>query len=394
MTTHSEKLFYLLQLLWQSPVFGDSFPKNLNKGLVLEQLREIQAVFPNMLFPILQAGMPEANPVIVREVIAQIAPKSIAFCAAIPAGEVKEIQPLLCAAGEVAIIYWADQGMDRGDSWMVAAVKYLNHQSPSDDILASHLFQTRFNTLNHIQALAQQITAFPEDQAGILKALQNDILKNEARLYTLSQEFLQDSSAFWEQQACEVAQVMIDCSGLMSAGTTIYASYRHNQPQLPSLQEIYSQPDLMRLVQETLNPAVRVFDDIGDCFVDAGQNPSWGVFNLNIVNQNHPLLIEHFLRLSGISPEQPLYRQAIEVFALPLAERRRELAHFYLDLCRQRITELPTFLWQRYGIFITLSKRILEATFVNILGDVFLAEHTPSSVLESNLLNLIQEAIP
>ena len=392
MTTQPDKLSYLLQILWKNPVFGDSFPQNSDKNIMLKLFGEMQALFPLMIFPILQAGMPEASPEEVQEVIAQIGPKSLAFCTAISAGEIRDTQQLLHATGEIAIIYWADQSMDRGDTWLLAAVQHLNQQPISDDILASPLFQARLKALNHIRTFAQQITSSVEDLTYIVKAIQNDILENEAHLQTLSQKFSQDPSDFWKHHTRELSRIMIDCSGLMCVGTVIYASHRSQHPALPSLQEIYDQPDLMRLVKETFNPAVRVFDDAGDCFVDTGENPSWGVFNLNIVNQNQPQFVDYFLQHSGIFPEQPLYEQAIEAFALPLAERRTTLAHFYLDLCRQRVEELPPELWQRYGIFLTLSKRILEAAFVNMLGDVFLAENTSFATLDSELLNLIQEA--
>jgi hypothetical protein len=392
MTTQPDKLSYLLQILWKSPVFGDSYPPNTNKNITLKQFEEMQTLLTQMIFPILQAGMPEASPEKVQEIIAQIGPKSLAFCAAISAGEIWNRQQLLHVTGEIAIIYWADQSMDRGDTWVLAAVQHLNQQPISDDILASPLFQARLKALNHIRTFAQQITSSVEDLTYIVKAIQNDILENEAHLQTLSQKFSQDPSDFWKHHTRELSQVMIDCSGLMCVGTAIYASHRSQHPALPSLQEIYDQPDLMRLVKETFNPAVRVFDDVGDCFVDTGENPSWGVFNLNIVNQNQPQFVDYFLQHSGIFPEHPLYEQAIEVFALPLAERRTTLAHFYLDLCRQRVEELPPELWQRYGIFLTLSKRILEAAFVNMLGDVFLAENTSFATLDSELLNLIQEA--
>ncbi len=389
MPTHEDKLRYLLSLLWKSPVFGDSFPPNLNQDRLIEQFQAMKPEFYRQVFPILRAGMPEASEAQVNEIIAQIGPKSLAFCAATAAGEITDTQRLLLATIAIALSYWADQSMDRGDTWMLAAVKYLNEQEVNHDTLSAPLFQARLHALKNIELIVTEVNPSDSIAPFVLRAIQHDVLANQARMCVLGQSISKNDAHITNFDE-EIADTLIGCSGLMSATTAVYATYDIVY-DLPDLQEIYTHPYLGRLINETFNPAVRIFDDVGDCFADSGQDPAWGMFNINIVNQNHPRLVEAFLRHSGLTPSDPRYYQALECFALPLQERRLALARFYRNLCRQRLQELPASLWERYRLFLTLAKRTLEAAFVNMFGDVFLAENTPFTLLDEELLSLFEE---
>lgn len=389
MLTQSRKLNCLLRILWQNPVFGDSFPKKGLESSVPEQFQTIYPSFIETLSPILQKGIPE-TPNAVNETIAQIAPKSIAFCASISAGEIENPEYLSKAAAAISISYWADQSMDRDDKAMLAAVQYLNHRNVSGEMPEAENFLARLEALRHIRRLAQEITPLNEDLPYVLQAIERDVLGNQASMRNLSQKFIKKPAEdFWLMHAQEVAQVMIDGSGLMSAVAVIYAIYRRYRTELPSLDEIYAQPTLMKLVRETFNPAVRIFDDVGDSRTDTGEDANWGVFNLNIINQAHPRLIDVFLNASGIPDGHPLREKSLAAFARPLTERRITLAEIYLDLARQRVANLPAPLWKRYEVFLKLCKRTLEAGFVNILGDVFLSETTPLSDFDAQSLKLV-----
>lgn len=394
MLTQSHKLNHLLRILWQSPVFNDSFPQEGQGYPIQEQFQAIYPPFIKILSPILQKSIPDM-PNTIDETINQIAPKSIAFCASISAGEIENPEYLSKAAATISISYWADQSMDRGDEAMFAAVQYLNHRHVPGDMLESDVFLARLEALRHIQDLAQQITPLNKDLPYVLQAIERDVLGNQAAMRNLSHKFMKNPAEdFWLMHAQEVAQSMIDGSGLMSAAAIIYAIYHRYQPDLPSLDEIYAQPALMKLVRETFNPAVRIFDDAGDSRTDMGEDTNWGVFNLNIVNQAHPRLTSLFLNASGIPERHPLREKSLAAFARPLTERRIMLAEIYLNLTRQRVHELPVSLWKRYGVFLTLCKRTLEAGFVNILGDVFLSETTQLSDYDASLLKLISPDSP
>ena len=272
---------------------------------------------------------------------------------------------------------------------MLAAVQYLNHKSIGKDIAASKEFKRRSEALRHIKRLAGQITNFPDDLPYALQAIERDVLGNQAEMCILSRKFLESPvEHFWDAHARSVAQTMIDCSGLMSAVAIIYAIYRRREPDLPSLDEIYSQPELMRLVG-TFNSAVRIFDDAGDCETDTGKDAEWGGFNLNVFNQPHPKLLRAFLDYSEISEDHPLRAAALAAFALPLSESRVAVSQLFLEITRQQVAALPASLWEHYILFLTLCKRTVEAGFINALGDVFLSENASLSSFEEGFLKLL-----
>lgn len=394
MLTQSRKLNCLLRILWQSPVFGNSFPQDDHASPVWDQFQAIYPSFVNIVTPILRKGIPDMQDS-VKETIDQIAPKSIAFCASISAGEIENIDYLSKAAAAISISYWADQSMDRDDEAMLAAVQYLNHRHVPGDMLESDVFLARLEALRYIKRLSQQITPRSENLPYVLQAIERDVLGNQAAMRSLSHKYIRSAAEdFWLMHAKEVAQVMIDGSGLMSAVAIIYAIYHRYRPGLPSLDEIYTQPALMHLVRETFNPAVRIFDDAGDSLTDMGEDANWGVFNLNIINQANPRLTEAFLSASGIAEGHPLWEEFLAAFAQPLHERRITLAKIYLDLARERVNELPAQLWERYRVFLSICKRTLEAGFVNILGDVFLSETSQLSDFDAPLLRLIMPDAP
>jgi hypothetical protein len=389
MTTQSHKLTYLLRVLWKSPVFSDSFPKGGNENSAMEQFDSMYPYFVKTVAPILKQGLPSENSEGVSTLVEQIAPKSIAFCASISAGEIQNMEHLSNAAAAISISYWADQSMDRGDEWMLAAVQYLNHKSIGKDIAASKEFKRRSEALRHIKRLAGQITNFPDDLPYALQAIERDVLGNQAEMCILSRKFLESPvEHFWDAHARSVAQTMIDCSGLMSAVAIIYAIYRRREPDLPSLDEIYSQPELMRLVG-TFNSAVRIFDDAGDCETDTGKDAEWGGFNLNVFNQPHPKLLRAFLDYSEILEDHPLRAAALAAFALPLSESRVAVSQLFLEITRQQVAALPASLWEHYILFLTLCKRTVEAGFINALGDVFLSENASLSSFEEGFLKLL-----
>jgi len=390
MSAQSRKLVYLLRILWKSPVFGDSFPKDGDEISIMTQFNSMYPYFVKTVLPILKQGLAEEASDKLTSTIEQIAPKSIAFCAAISAGEIQNMEHLSNAAAAISISYWADQSMDRGDELMLAAVQYLNHRSIGGAMAVSKEFGVRLEALRHIKRLASQITSFPDDLPCVLQAIERDVLGNQAEMCLLSHQFLESPAEhFWDVHANDVAQTTIDCSGLMSAVAIVYAIYRRSQPDLPSLDEIYSHPELMRLVRGTFNAAVRVFDDAGDWEIDTGKYAEWGEFNLNIFNQPHPKLLRAFLDYSEISENYPLRAEALAAFALPTSESRVAVSQLFLNITRQQVAALPASLWEHYTLFLTLCKRTLEAGFVNALGDVFLSENTSLSTFEEGFLKLL-----
>ncbi len=390
MLTHEDKLRYLLSLLWKSPVFGDAFNPSLDKNQTMQWFQIIQQETRQTLKSILTKAMPEDNSKAIDETIAQILPKSIAFCAGTTAGEIANLDKLVRLSLVISIIYWTDQSMDRGDNAIGEALsRFLAVESAQSEIYDTPSVKARKSALQTMIALVEQIT-LPEETSLIYRGILYDILHNEYQVRLYSMKFSQHpGEEFWKNHAEELAQALVFGSGLSAICEATYALYRHQNPSLPSLEEILSQPVLADFYRGTLNAAARLFDDVGDWRIDTGQLPEWGLFNTNIVNQSHPLLIEAFLKHSGACLDALLYQRAYHLFGLSDEQSRLSLVDLYCELCRQQLKNIPLEIRERYTVFITIAKRILEASFVGMLGDIFLAEGTSFEQVHPQLLQRV-----
>lgn len=394
----SQKLPYLLRLLWNSPVFGDSYPPTVFEDTTLLQMENIYNCFAAKFRPILSAGMLHASIAEVNEILGQIAPKSIAFCSAISAGEINDTESLCAVAVAIAVSYWADQSIDRGDEAMLAAVRHVNVEIQKGVQLtypASELVGARIRALRHIERQLRKANDNPEDLPYMLQAICNDVLANQAHMRELSRQYLTDGGSpdFWDRYAEDVARTTAADSGLMSAVTVVYAIYRQYQPHLPSLSEIYQNEEIMELVNGLFNSSVRLFDDWGDRKTDSGRDSKWGIFNINIFNQSDPKFLDRFMRYSGI--EDAALRSALmSAFIRADATSRTYVTEVYLGLLREQFTRLPSPLWERYAIFLGLCKRTLEAGIVNSIGDFLLSEDKEMHMVETGILRLITSSAP
>src|SRR5437899_1206822 len=122
----SAKLELLLRLIWSSPVFGDSFPPNVARPMmVLSQMETLYPSFVNTLGPVLAQAMPLLSAVEIDKLVKQVASVVVLSCTAIAAGEIADTERLRAAATVISLVYWADQSMDVGDEVMLAAVPLL-----------------------------------------------------------------------------------------------------------------------------------------------------------------------------------------------------------------------------------------------------------------------------
>lgn len=393
----SQKLSHLLRLMWNNPIFGDSYPLEIKADQMLAQVDRIYSGFQESFRAALKEGLPDASPNDLDEIVNQVGPKSVAFCASISAGELKDTERLQNAAVAIAVLYWADQSMDRGDDAMVAAVQRVAAETrgmaaASDHIPGAAAF--RRAGLRHIERMVRKLYEHPEDTPHILRAIYLDILDNEARVRNLSREYFIAglSPSFWDEHADEVARKTIVDSGLMSALTLIYSIYRKHDKSLPSLQEVYQDDILMKLVRERFNSAIRVFDDWGDRHIDNAQYPQWGVFNINVFNQPDRRFLERFTFYSGIT-DTALQGSLMSAFSHATEEDWLYIARTYAFLLRDSLASLPQPVKVKYEVFLTLCKRTLEAGFVNAVGDIFLTEGQEDKNVTPDSLNAMLDAL-
>lgn len=384
---HTNKLIELLRQTWASPVFGDSYPVVAADGVTLakivNQVKEVHHHFVTELKPILARGMPEATTAQVAMIVHQIASKSTAFCAAIAAGEIHDVQRLCAAAVSIALVYWADQSMDRGDEAMLTAVGRLGHGgSPLTSTAYADLTHSltdlelaRLTAVQQIEAQLQRLSR-SEDISILARCVFHDTLSQEARFRELSQYYLveADDQWFWATHADEVARLSIENGALIYVTAAIYAIYRHHRPELPGLREIFGNEAVMSLLNGPCNAAIRVFDDLGDRYVDSGAYPEWGEFSLNVFNHPNPRFLHTFLHRSGIE-DRRARTEIVGAFILGGADYDAYIVRVFVELVRERMSRLPAAIWQRYGTFLALAKRVVEAGYVNTLGDMALAEN-------------------
>src|SRR5262245_29857724 len=115
----SSKFEDMLHLVWSNPVFGDSFPPNPSRlMLVLRSMHAIYPAFVNTFEPVVARGMPSLSPAEVQKLVQQIASEIIVTCSAVAAGELTDLEQMRAAVTIVALFSLADQTIDSGDEAM------------------------------------------------------------------------------------------------------------------------------------------------------------------------------------------------------------------------------------------------------------------------------------
>lgn len=373
------KLAELLRQTWASPVFGDSYPAvdSPEYAGFLAQVKDVHHHFTTALKPILERGVPDAPAGEIAAIMKQIGPKSTAFCAAIAAGEVNDVCRLSAAAVSISLVYWADQCMDRGDEAMLAAVRRLTGPNPSPGSLTP-LAQAR---CRGVQAIGNQIERIsrPEDSPFLRRFVFQDTLYQEAHITRLSRlyknEYLdgEDDRPFWRRHADRIAHLSINNGAFIYVTAAIYAIYRCHDPQLPALREIVANEEIMAFMRGPGNSIIRLLDDLGDRRIDSGAHPEWGKFYLNLFNQPAAPLLQAFMRQSGIRDQQ-LIDCLADAFQSGDAARYQTIVDAYIAFLRQQREALPAPAQERYALFLKLAQRVLEAGYVNSVGDIELAE--------------------
>jgi hypothetical protein len=371
--TASAKLRDILYSTWSSPVFGDSYPPaaSLAGAAIAERIGTVYTAAGSTLREIIAIGMPELDVAAREEIVAQITAKSVGFCGAIAVNDLHDTERLRAASVCIALVYWCDQTMDRGDTAMRAAVRLLTENTQhSTEVGANPLVQARVAALGYLVHEVGQLCR-PEDALWVLRAILEDTLRSEARILQLTDEFLhRPNEQFWAERAEEVAYRSIHNGGFIAVVSMIYAIYRQRQPTLPALTEVLHDDVVMAPLRGPGNAAIRIFDDIGDRVIDSGSMPAWGRFTLNLCNQCESQVLNAFVHHAGfVEP-----RVAAEVVQAIQTGAYDQVITAFVALNRTAFSALPDGLQARHAIFLTLARRVIEAGYVNMHGDDWLAE--------------------
>jgi len=378
----SHVLIHLLENTWSSPVFGDAFGENASTQTpkVISQIEAIASGFISEFRQYIAEGMPEMSQQNIEEIVNQSAPKTVSFCPALTGGEVDDIPRLTAVAVAVGLMYWGDQTMDRGDTAMFIAIRVLGDPTVSIPKSLRSKVLARLQALHRIE---DKINSFArgEDVSLVLACFYKQVLVNEARLHQYSLNYLKahDPHVFLAKHAVEIASLMTIDAGFPSVSSSLYTIYRQQQPTLPSLQDVYSEPAMVETLQ-ICNAVVRIADELGDWDTDSGHDPAWGVFCINLFNQPHHALLHAFYDVAGIHslPLRSSLSRAFNRFHGDPSHRKEcgeYILNVFLDHIRRHITQLPPNILDTYKLYITLCKRVLEIGYINKVGDVALADH-------------------
>jgi hypothetical protein len=136
-------------------------------------------------------------------------------------------------------------------------------------------------------------------------------------------------------------------------------------------------------VLQVCNSVVRVADELGDWEIDAGHDPAWGSFAVNLFNQSHPALLRAFLGEARVRNEEQV-EQLLRAFTCFRAggDGREEHGEFVLsvlfDQARSRVRRLVREMPDLHPVYLKLCKRVLEIGYVNRVGDIVLATEPES----------------
>ncbi|HEV7454529.1 MAG TPA: hypothetical protein VGO07_04695 [Candidatus Saccharimonadales bacterium] len=382
-----KQLEHFLKATWESPVFGDTFPKAHGRSRLAwarRQLADIAAAIAPELIEKVSAGMPELDRRSVEKIVSgEIIPKTLAFCPALTIGELNDIPRLSAVAVAVGLMYWGDQTLDRGDTAMAEAIMLLGSSNAQAEAKVSKKARLRYGALRHIQEKTDAL-ARPEDAPFVLACFYDQVLHNEVAMQKLSLDYVvsDKAPAFLTKHGRRVAEITTVSAGFPSISSSLYAIYRQHEPSLPPLAEIYGNPAMTNLLQ-TCNVVVRLWDELGDWMMDSGYDPRKGEFVINPFNQYDSSCVQRFCELAFIADagQVAAIQQAFAGFHDSEAARQEHGAYILKTLrdhIRHYMKNLPAAIRTDFELYIRLCKRVMEIGYVNRIGDINLSKDSPA----------------
>lgn len=391
------KLERLIEAVWRSPVFGDSYRCAARYSAFAEKMQGVHSCFIERFRPIVRDGLPDVEPSQVERLLRQIGPKTTAFCSAI-AVEIEDVERLAAVSVVFGLLFLCDGLMDDGDLATVAAVhRFLEAHAPELTIPSANnaqrsassvlrceldaarapspdptLVEARLRALTSMADLLPRLT-YPDDARRLIESPVAGFLSHGSAMRQLSQLYLEsETDAFWDAHADDLAAHAI--GSIQTAGTVavVYSLYRGERPELPAIDQVLSSAAVTHLCERLVDAAARIFDDVGD--QDADRDPgSRGRFDLNIFNHPDRRLVASYMRFVGMEDEDVIARMLADFHLDSRAGDERIVGRF-VDIVRGGMARLPAECWRDAGVFLMLCKRIIESGYVNTLGDAALAE--------------------
>ncbi len=365
-----EHLDRLLEATWDNPVFDDTFQDDSERlGRVKRQMAAIALRLTPEFAGLVREGM-EASDDDIQALLAEILPKTLAFCPALTEANLDDVPNLSELALCVSLMYLGNQSIGRGDHASEQACALLG--MPITDTLDAATI-LRLGLYSQIEAGVDYF-ALEEDRPFVLPRFYEDVLRNDVWLQGLSRGYTKTDMRymFLEQHAAELAERTTINAGFPSITASLYAIYRQHDDTLPPLAQVDADPVVTKLLQ-VCNVVARLWDNIGDWEKDNGSNGR-DEFVINPFSQYHPDFVRRFAELAHMDQEQTAALDCLtEHFS-----RTRDVASedMIMELLRQHIRtyvdSLPAETHEQFGLYIDLCKRVMEISWVNRIGDVAL----------------------
>lgn len=322
-------------------------------------------------------GLPEASEVKVHKITAGISFKAVAFSSALAAGQIKDTEGLTDLSLAIGDMYLADQTMDHGkDPAMPASIE---HFYTGDGILPDIPgVSERASILRDIPRRIGRF-ALPDDQPIVYERYGMHVLLRELWVQRLSTSFqtLQNEAereTFLKENSRFIAELLVNNAGAPSVSDSLYALYRRSQPgrQLDSLAVVHSEPYIESLIMMG-NAAARAVDDKSDRQEDAGHIPGGNAFNLNVINQSHPDLVDAFFRYARVpEKERPGSFRAIKAFRDDIEDKGQygdAVQNLFLYHIVQQVSTVPEHLNKSQLFYVELFKRVLTIALAKGFND-------------------------
>lgn len=362
----------IIEKVYEGQVFGPaSFDlTRIDMQVVQRQMGAVASMYTTGMMEIVSRATPNAEQdnvaLDVKELVSSLRGTAVGLAAALSAGEVTNTERLADVAIMVGVTGWGNFLCDRGNPAMPLAILRLCGMPAKVPESLTKDVDMRLGGLQHIEIKSNAI-ARPEDAEYVLQASRDDLMYQELLAHELSMEYqsADDRNAFLRRHAARAAGILIVTAALPSATTPLYATYRHQNGDLPGLEAMDMDPAIFEM-HRVLNAGVRVFDDEGDMAKDASK----GAFSINLFNEKHPEVLDAFFELAHIAGDTTeLHRNFVRASHPEMGwQAREDVAAFFTDHLRSYVAEMPPEVLSSYSAYIRLCKRAIEAAYVNRRG--------------------------
>jgi len=387
----SAQLQELLDATHAGPVFGEGVAfgslDTEQRQLIADQTAYVMADAGVAVAATLERALPDKDADFIEQNVAQVITKTGAFFAALAAGELRtdddlDDLSLVCQAG--AYMYLGDQLTDRGDEPMRLAIELINGDRP---VVPAEHRAAMAARLAITQGMDSAIAHFAGLDAGaIQKCYGKRVLHKEVRLQRLSGQYaLLDADTrrrdFLRVHANTIADLMVGDAGFETVTTSLHSIYAKHDRTLPSAADILFHPQVGRVIR-ICDAVARVADERGDWWMDGGNDPRYGEFSINPLNQFHPDIVNRLCRLADIHDPAQITKitELFEGFALSRSDAERTaygeaVTNQFFDVMRRAVNGLDEnmLVAAPYRRHTQLCRRVGEISFINMRGDIALS---------------------